>query len=160
MAKMILTPGGELDLVTPADLQNHLDKQTRAIHQTIREEIRGVKHMRFRGQGNLSAATSTVVIDGPQGGYAWSIRRISILGATSQPVNFFRTTDGVSSQNWNFVAEFLTIPDIQIFSSNSCILLPDESMLFTPQGATPPGQVWIGGEAVEVPAEMLGKLLL
>lgn len=119
MAKMILTPGGELDLVTPTDLQNHLDKQTRAIHQTIREEIRGVKHMRFRGQGNLSAASSTVIIDGPQAGYAWSIRRVSITGATSQPVNLFRTTDGATFQNWNFLTEFLSIPDIQIFSSNS-----------------------------------------
>lgn len=159
MTKQIVDPGSVWDIVTPTDLESSLSKHGERLVSAIQQEqYRGIKPMRFRNNFTLGN-NQTQVVQGPRAGYVWSVRRVSIwTTGTSQPVNLFVGTDSNTFQQNGFIVAFPTIPAGQVFSSHSLIVNPDEYLQFV-SGATGPGAISVNGFGIEVPAEMVGKLL-
>ncbi len=132
----------------------------------IRDWYRGIKLIRFNsyansdGSGNLAA----VVIPGPESGYVWDLKRISIIGpaiynSTSGPfANIFRgavATDAVDSA---FVSS-LVVSNATTWPKLAVTYTAGENLLISGGNMAVNATALINGQAIEVPAEMLGKLV-
>lgn len=176
MSKVRLDIGAEVDFLTKGELDDSLEKQDeRRAKAAERERLSGVKYFRLPrlfatpasgtvvlGQAWSANGTSQVYTDqicGPNQGYVWSIRRISVtgLGTGNSPdlLNIYRndiTFDPVWQLNGNSFA--------YTFSRGELMLLPGEKLVASSLGSmTATTQVVLSGEAVEVPAELIGKLV-
>jgi len=163
VTKLRFTPGGEYDLVTPADLDKQLGSMSdRLVHNLVREEARGVKYIRLRALGSVSQ-TGILDCGGPKPGFAWSVRRISVITTFNGTADLYRSTDVTSVNAQGFIQE-ITVPSATfvgtwLFSSDAFILMPDEHAVITSLQSNL-GSSTANGGAIEVPVEMLGKLLL
>jgi len=163
VAKFRIEPGREFDVVSTSEMTAALDAHKRdMLHALVREQLRGIKYMRIAGRG---PASQTQIIDcgGPRAGYLWSVRRVSISSTFNGTADLYRSTDAITAPPAlrGFVEE-ITIPASTFladwkFSSNSCIVLPDEHLVVTSNQSNL-GACIVNGDAVEVPEEMAGKL--
>jgi hypothetical protein len=131
-------------------------------------QARGVKWMRLPViTGTASSSTLTLdeshgaPIVGPEGGYAWSLRRIVIDGMTSgttpDVVNMYRNSTGVGSPPlWQFNGNNFGYT----FGRLEMVLNGGDTLKFLSVGTfAATGLIRVSGELVEVPAEMLWKLV-
>ena len=140
-----------------------------------RDRYRGVKWMRIPAlQGNVTAAGINLGenVGGAEGfqdrvapdeGYAWSIRRVIVAGlaagATPDVVNLYRSSSG---QQGGLLWQFNGNNFGYTFGKGQMTLMPGDSMTLVSVGAVTAAVgtlITVSGEAVNVPAEMLGKLL-
>lgn len=164
MSKVKLQAGVELDLLNKGELQDALQKQADA---DLVARLRGVKHMRLPETLTGTAASSKLSIDGnqsvpplgPRQGYVWSIRRLVIsgltTGATPDVVNVYKGAPGAGVPLWQFNGNNFGYT----FGRLELTLYGGETLSFQSVGTfNATGQIAIGGELLEVPAELIGKL--
>ena len=96
----------------------------------------------------------------PNEGFVWSIRRLSCngLGTGTSPdiLNIYRNGTGVApcwqlnGNNWGYS-----------FGPTELLLLPSEQLIAASLGSmTSTAQITLTGDAIEVPMQMIGKLVL
>ena len=129
------------------------------------DAVKGIKYIRLptlRGtpvNGTVALGT-TGEFRGPHAGYLWSIRRLSVsgLGTGTSPdiLNIYRTGTGVppfwqlNGNNWGYS-----------FGPAEMILLPGENLVAASLGSmVSTTQVILAGDAVELPQEMFGKMVI
>jgi hypothetical protein len=133
----------------------------------LREMYRGVKWMRLPVMQATVAATAVTLDDtnnpqvGPEQGYAWSLTRVVVdgmaTGSTPDVVNMFRNAETSQPPLWQFNGNNFGYT----FGLGQVVLLSGDRLQFKNSGAlSATGLIRATGELVEVPAEMLGKLLV
>lgn len=154
--------GAPFETLTQGELRDEL---TRVEQERIRQYARGIKYMRF-GPVAVTIASNAFSIDGtslpdmgPRDGFIWSIRRILVTGlatgATPDVVNLYRNKpSGIPVWQLNGNTFGTT------FGKTELLLLGGETLSIANSGSiTATGQVTLSGDALEVPAEEIVKLL-
>lgn len=175
--RQALVPGAELDMVTPADLDERFERIDRRFDALIRDELRGVKPIRSRGSFSYLGAVSenySIVIPGPNSGYIWSVMYLAFnwSASTLNSAYFARTTSPQNFGNTDFdpnqLRDMLGFNVVnasersfsQTFSRGQLLLNSDESLVaFGTTGAAAVAMA-MTIDAIEVPAEMVGKLVI
>jgi len=129
-------------------------------------QARGVKWMRLpelTGTASGSALnldeSHGVPVVGPESGYAWSLRRIVVdgmtTGATPDVLNMYRNSTG-GAPLWQFNGNNFGYT----FGRLEMVLMSGDTLKFASVGTfAATGRIRVSGELVEVPAEMLWKLV-
>ena len=151
---------------------------TDAVHATGQKVIdlikaeqdlyRGVKWMRLpliQGTASgsaLSMGESAGQECGPDEGFFWAIRRLVVAGltagATPDVVNIWR---GSSSQQGGLLWQFNGNSFGATFGRTELTLMPGDRLQVNSVGTfAATGQITLSGELNQVPAEMMGKLIL
>jgi len=129
-------------------------------------QARGVKWLRLPemyGTPANSALTMDeshgVAVVGPESGYAWSLRRIIVdgmtTGATPDVLNMYRNSTS-GAPLWQFNGNNFGYT----FGRLEMVLMPGDTLKFASVGTfAATGRIRVSGELVEVPAEMLWKLV-
>jgi hypothetical protein len=175
MPKVKLDVGATVDFLNKDELDDALRKYREQAVLAEREKISGLKYFRLprlyatpasgtvvlgeQWSANGTAQTYTDQIMGPNAGYAWSIRRLSVsgLGTGTSPdqLDIYRNgfhTDAVWQLNGNTF--------YQTFGKTEMLLLGGEKLIAASVGSlVSTSQVILSGDAVEVPQELLGKLI-
>ena len=163
MPKVKLDVGAEIDFLNKKEMDDALDGQMKKWRQLDRELLSGIKYMRIpRMVGQASGETlilgdTAPAVVGPESGYAWSVRRISIQGLTNG------TTPDVVGVYRN---DYSTVPvwqlngntPFQTFGKMEFILLGDETLVFYGTSVMATGYIIAAADVVQVPEQMLGKL--
>jgi hypothetical protein len=162
-----ITLQGGMHLEVPNRDENREDV-ARVMDERELVQARGVKWMRLpiiTGTGANSALkldeTTGIPNVGPESGYAWSIRRVVVDGMTSgttpDVLNMFRNSTGVSSAPlWQFNGNNFAYT----FGRLELVLGGGDTLKFASVGTfASTSQIRVTGELVEVPAEMLWKLI-
>lgn len=165
MPKVTLQGGMHLEI--PDREENRADVAT-VINQQELTYARGIKWMRMpiiTGTPAGSALTLDeshgAAIVGPEGGYAWSLLRIVVdgmtAGTTPDVLNMYRNSVGVGQPPlWQFNGNsfFATFPRL------SMVLSGGDTLKFASVGTfAATGLIRVSGELLEIPAEMLWKLV-
>ena len=152
--------GEHYDLVSADELNQHTSRIEKRFDTFIRDLTRGLKVMRLGPAAGTTDASGNVSItlQGPRSGYIWEIRRIAVAGNTADSVTVYRSTDGTT--NPNQYLGVLPLTSYGALGSKSTFLMPDESLVIVGTAlSTKSTTLTVTGEAIEVPAEMIGKLL-
>lgn len=130
-----------------------------------REAVEGIKYFRMPtlyaspANGTVALGTAPPLV-GPNSGYCWSIRRLAVngLGTGANPdiLNIYRNgTVGnpiwqLNGNNWGYS-----------FGPTEMLLLPGESLQAVSLGSmTATGQIFLSGDVIEVPQQMIGRLVV
>jgi hypothetical protein len=167
--------GQSADVLSPGEHKQHLKE---VFEGWDRGRGRGIDDVRFYGQGLI--ASDAVVIPsqpsgqtsygsqypvlGPEDGYVWSVRRISVyqLTGTSDVLYVFRGQVGdtaASIQPSNFIDTMTTANPVVTLGSGRCTLRGGEQLVIVGAALSTTGTLTVSGEAVRVPAEMKYKVL-
>jgi hypothetical protein len=134
-----------------------------------RQQARAFKWMRLPVYTGTPAA-SAVTIDsatngglelGPQQGYAWSIRRIVVDGMTASSttpdiINMYRNAITSQAPLWQFNGNSFGYT----FGRLEMVIMGGDALKFASVGTfAATGLIRVTGEVLEVPAEMLWKLV-
>ena len=160
MALTEIRGGNVINAATPEEVAEIVSQQQR-------QELRGVKWMRLPAMFGTVSASAIVLDDksagpiGPEQGYAWSLTRIVVdglaTGATPDVVNMYRNAQTGQPPLWQFNGNNFGYT----FGLGSIVLLSGDSLRFQNSGTiAATGLIRATGELVEVPAEMLGKLMV
>lgn len=164
MARMRIAPGNEYDIVSPSEMHNALDQHKRSIlDHLVREEIRGVKQFKFKGKltDNL-AGIVTGSVEGPQPGFTWMVRRFVTWEPTTTPGSIANGALCTSADNTfrnDNVVMVGTLPSEWAFSKGVVTVNAGDNLVLQFTGTNSGKTFYLSGEATEVPAEMLAKLL-
>lgn len=172
MAKVKLDVGATVDFLNKDELDDVLSRNRARAEALEREALSGIKYMRLplmyatpaSGTVRLGEAWPgqpyTDQFAGPSQGYVWSIRRLVVtgLGTGTSPdiMNFYR--NGVSGEliwqlNGNSFGE--------TFGKAELLLLPDERLVAQSVGSmTSTNQITVRGDVIQVPSQLMGKLVL
>ena len=171
MPKVKLDVGATIDFLNKEELDDALTDYQKNAEAAEYEKLKGIKYFRLP-RLYATPASGTVVLGeawsgqlytgqivGPNQGYIWAIRRLACngLGTGSSPdeLNIYRAgkhTDPVWQLNGNNFA--------YTFGRGELILLPGENLIAASVGSmTGTSQVTLTGDAIEVPAELIGKLV-
>lgn len=163
--------GAEVDTLTRGELREELARYRAEADAQAQGAMRGIKYFRLP-RLYATPASGTVILGeawagqpytgqllGPNEGYIWSVRRLACngLGTGNSPdlLNIYRnghSTDPVWQLNGNSWA--------YTFGKTEMILLPGERLIAASLGSmTATVQVTLTGDAIEVPAQMIGKLV-
>lgn len=176
MTKYRLEPGREYDFLTPDDMNQALSNfHGSVVDAVVREELRGIKAVRFKAAVYDSAANSfTLDAGGPRPGFMWAIMSM-FLSADQTTINsaFAFLTSDVSSMgipggqmNAATAADCIGILTITqrtnqlTFSKGQCMAFPGQHIGVVGSGNASGANIVLHGFAIEVPAEMVGKLLI
>lgn len=181
MSKLEILPGHTYDVVSPQELDAHFHQVNARLDEMVREVVRGVKVIRFRSNKiNVAVnATSFVCpsIVAPQSGFVWSIAHV-VLASTAVPHNamFARSPDptvaGFSAFDINIPESLNILLDTfnttsrgtfsaLTYSKGAMIFQAGEFPMVVGTGSgTSATTMQMQGTAYEVPAEMVGKLIL
>jgi hypothetical protein len=160
MAKVKLDFGAEVDFLDKGELDDSL---SRYFSRQESAKLQGIKYFRLPMLiGSVSGNAFSIGGTGPQQcgpgqGYAWSIRRLLIngltAGTTPDVANFYRHPN--PQPLWQLNGNNFG----QTFGRLELLFLPGEYLVVKSVGTiAATGQIMITGDAVEVPAEMIGKL--
>jgi hypothetical protein len=150
--------GSKIDIPSAAEIAALVDV-------TERERWRAVKYMRLP-QMSGKAASSALAIGagaaqvGPEGGYAWVIRRLIVSGMTTggtpDVANLYVNDSGANQQPlWQFNGNNFGYT----FGKGELVINGGEIMLLASVGTfAATGLITLSGSLIEVPAEMLGKI--
>lgn len=163
MPKTIFKAGVELDLLSQDELDQSLGRHFAAQEAA---KLHGIKPMRLPETLYGTAASNKLTLSvangnapvGPRSGYAWVFKRLIVNGLTSgstpDVVNLYHdSTTGVPL--WAFDGNHFgyTFGELQI------TLYGGETLALASVGTfNSTSQITLGGELVEVPQELLGKL--
>jgi hypothetical protein len=173
MAQQVIRGGAYLDIPDIAEIsatvgeqvQHHLAAEREMTEAVQRDQARAVKWLRLpvvlQGFGANSALALTVGAGfnlGPDQGYAWSIRRLAVSGLTAG------ATPDVVNLNLNaakpLLWQFTGTATCAAFGKLSLVLQPGDRLELSSVGTfASTSLVTLAGELVEVPAEMLWKLI-
>jgi hypothetical protein len=171
MARVKLDIGAVVDFVTKDEMDESLEKHRIEGDKLAQGYSKGIKYFRLprmygapvTGTLRLGEATTAGAMSGPYcgpaEGYLWSIRRLTIngLGTGTLPdiVNFYRSgfsADPVWQLNGNSWGA--------TFGKTEMVLLGGEFLLAKSVGSmTATATITVQGDVIEVPAEMIGKLV-
>ena len=165
MAEIRLQAGAIIDIPNRAEIKDTFSQELDARE---RQAARGFKWMRlpvYTGTPASSAVTidpksNGGVILGPESGYAWFLRRIVIdgmtTGQTPDVINMFRNSVTAQPPLWQFNGNNFGYT----FSNFEMTLIGGDSLQFASVGTfAATGLIRVSGELIEMPAEMLFKLL-
>jgi hypothetical protein len=133
--------------------------------EQVKAAVSGIKYFRLPtlyatpASGTVILGTVAGMFLGPHAGYVWSIRRLTAggLGTGTSPdiLNIYRNgTNGVpvwqlNGNNFGYT-----------FGPTEMLLLPGENLTAASLGSlVATVQITLTGDAIEVPQEMLGKLV-
>lgn len=164
MPQVELKAGVKFDVLSKGELDSSLMHYF-AARETAR--LRGLKYMRLPEYLSGKASSSAISLGiergqkpvGPGEGYAWTFRRLLVNGLTSgaspDVVNLYRGSSGTQPL-WQFNGNSFAYT----FGKGDIVLLGGETLALASVGTfSATGQVTLSGELIEVPAELLGKLL-
>lgn len=171
MAHIRIEAGAEFDVVSPGELDKSLAREAARARAAELEMLAGIKYRRIP---QLTGTAAAGVLDiggdsqpgwsgkpvGPAQGYAWEIKLISVngltAGATPDVVNLFILGAGSNLAWWQFNGNNFSYT----FGKAELVLLPGETLRIASQGTfAATGPVTLIGSAMQVPAEMLAKLV-
>lgn len=153
--------GGKIDVPSAAEIATVVGGQ-------LREMYRGVKWMRLpetlRGtaaSGVLTLGIEAGEIVGPDQGYVWALTRLVVDGLTggavADTVNLYRNSSAGQAPLWAFNGNNFAYT----FDPGQMTLMPGDTLRLISQPTfTATGLIRLSGELVEVPAEMLPKLVI
>lgn len=154
-----ITAGGYFDFLTNEEFQEMMGHH---FDDFIREVVRGIKYIRMPLlTGTASGGVLTIgqgnTITAPEQGYAWSFKRLAVSGLTTGTspdiVNLYRG-DNLINPVWQFNGNNFAYT----FGKLDMVLLAGENFVLNGT-ITSTSQITLTGDAIEVPQEMLGKLV-
>lgn len=166
MALFTVRGGEQIETATPDEVRGIVREARVAERAAELEHFRGVKWMRLpQLQGSASAGALSLGAAsqyGPDQGYAWCLRRVTVTGLTSgtspDVVNlYFNDSSTGQPIIWQFNGNNFG------YTFGKCELtLRSGDILFLKSTGTfaATGNIIMAGEMIEVPAEMLPKLAL
>jgi hypothetical protein len=157
--EVVIRGGASYDLPNAEEIRQIVGEQ-------VRVEDRGVKWMRLpvlQGTASNSAITLSDLNGAPLGpdqGYAWNLRRIVVdgmtSGATPDVLNMYRNAITGQPPLWQFNGNTFGYT----WSKGEMTLSPGDALKFASVGTfAATGLIRVTGELIEVPAEMLAKIL-
>lgn len=158
MAKTKLAAGQEIETLTPAELEKHLDAQTR---DSFREMARGVSTFQVKDSALISTAIATFPTGtsegyGPDTGFAWAVTRLSVNNlATADVVKIYR--DAVA--DGNYVGQVTGANPVAQFGTKGLILRGGQGIILRGTGLTATGYLYLTGEGMEIAETDIYKLL-
>jgi hypothetical protein len=146
MALQMIRGGSPVDIPTPGEVADVVDLRTRAFYreqqqiqnERDREKYRAVKWLEVvvtgtaDGSGNITLPTKGQPILGPEQGYAWSVRRISVNGITpggSAFLNLFYSDGAGGTGLTKFIDSLSAFDAARYASSGSIIVMPGRSLM-------------------------------
>ena len=165
MAKVKLDIGATIDTLSKSELDDSLAKYRQQADAYSQGAMRGFKYIRM-GRLYATPTTGTVVIGtgypnmAPDSGYVWSVRRLSAtgLGTGNAPdiLNIYR-----NETNTDPVWQLTGTTWCSTFGKAEFLLLSGEFLMAKSLGSMiSTSQITLSADVVEVPAEMIGKLLV
>lgn len=159
MAEVVIRGGASVDIPTPGEIAGIVAAQ-------LREQLRGIKWMRLPILSGVASNSAITLGDkagaplGPDQGYAWTIRRMVIDGMTSgttpDVINLYRNAVTGQAPLWQFNGNNFGYS----FGPLELVLMPGDALKLASVGTfAATGTIRMSGEVVEVPAEMLAKLV-
>lgn len=159
--KQDLGPLGMIDLLTDRELKETLGHHFDSV---VRDWVRGIKYIRLPllagfadGSGNLALGVS-MTTNAPNQGYAWSVKRLAVSGLTAgvtpDVVNVFRGGDS-NNPVWQLNGNNFAYT----FGKLDLVLLAGENLFLTGASLASTSRITLTGDCIEVPQEMLGKLV-
>jgi hypothetical protein len=160
-----ITLQGGMHLEVPNRDENREDV-ARVMDERELVQARGVKWMRLP-EITGTPANSALALDeshgalvvGPEQGYAWCLRRVVVdgmtTGTTPDVLNMYRNSTGLAPL-WQFNGNNFAYT----FGRLELTLMGGDTLKFASVGTfAATGRIRVSGELVEVPAEMLWKLI-
>jgi hypothetical protein len=143
--------GAEFDVLSPDEFHKGMGDQHDRARAMVAAELAGVKWMRVAPP--LPVPVLSYQFQGPAAGFAWDLKQITCTLSAAGTVAAF---NGESANNRLIaVANTAFVFQVMPFTSQTGIVLPQEQV-FVLATATIVG---IMLTAVQVPAEMIGKLI-
>jgi len=166
MAQQMIRGGAPVDIPTPAEVADVVDVRARAFareQQAIadareRDRVRTIKPVRAAGPSAAKAAS--FFIPGPDSGYMWNVKLISVQVDAADTVQAFITTaaPATGATPRSLISNFGASATSQVitFSSDQILLNPDEGLWLT---AAAHNITAYFITAVEVMAERIAEVL-
>jgi hypothetical protein len=169
-----MVPGSAYDLVSTKEMDSHISGIHSKMDQFLRQAVVGVKPI--RSTSGLQTATGTflrLVVPGPESGYIWSVSRVTIGSTFLVPgPMLFRTGDpnGII-MSANLVPDGPSeMKNVYTFPASNMTVTFNKAQLLLQAGESLVAGLFDAGlaahnfslsfDAIEVPAEMIGKLLM
>ncbi len=158
--EVMIKAGAKLETTTPAETEQIVGSAVRGhFDAQERQRARGVKLIRASAPGPLPLASTLLIPNGPESGYIWSLRLLSVQLASAGTCLAYITSSapGTSATPQRLVANFSTSSTSQVitFPTAAAMLYQSEGLyLSASQNIT----AWFLA-GWEVPAEMEYKLL-
>lgn len=181
--KVQIRANAEYDLASSAELQQHYAQLDARFNELIRDQLRGIKLIRLP-QVNILASGATVTIPGTQGGtgaaieigpesgFVWRIGRITVSSNVAAdnkaagavpvpglPVSLYVSSDGGTDGARGLVDTSAACGAAYYPGSRGMYLMPSEQLVAVITGTTAGSVYTFAGQAISVPAEMMGKLI-
>lgn len=152
-----MQPGAEFDVLTPHELRTHLLQQHNAFMHALHETRRGMQYHRFilALQADAAGNLSTVSDLGPESGFVWDVRRITIsnsggaIGAVAVFVNDVQPT--------SLVQPSTACPELFTYSKESFVMKPNELLAFVGTALGAGNTIYISGQANELAMNEVGR---
>ena len=152
MARTIIKAGGVLDTPSMAELRAEFDLRDR-------QRGRGVKAIRASGIGPSPAAGTLIIPNGPEAGYIWALRLLSVqLASTGTALAYITSSAPVTSatpQRLVFNGSTSATGQVTTFPAAACMLYSGEGIYLS---AYQNISAWFMA-GWEVPSEMQWKIL-
>lgn len=154
---------GTFDLLTKDELAAALGHN---LDNAVREAMRGIKPIRIgqagTGTTDGTGAIAETIVPGssPEQGYAWTVRRVSCgIGGTGK-IQLWWGGIGASSAPGHYIGTLDVATGFTAFSRGAVILNNGEGIVVTATGLSViNAQFTIAIQALEVPSEMIGKII-
>lgn len=160
---------GTIDLITPGELGDQLHAHLgTAFSRHLRETLRGISYIRrdiknppsnnVTGSYSVSGTWFDYVIDGPESGYFWDLRLVSLSNVNQAAY----TAEGVFLDEQYMIPTALPIAvaannnAVFFYSKAQCVVRASERLHILTNSANIQS---IHISAVQVPEEMQGKIL-
>lgn len=155
--------GNPLDILTKQELESAMATK---VDDVMREQLRGVKPIRVgqtgTGSTDGSGNIAETLVPGvrPREGYVWTVRRVSCgIGGTGK-IQLWWGETGASSNPGHFIGLLDVAVGFVTFSRGAFLLNNGESLAVTATGLSAlNSQFTIAVQALEVPSEMVGKIV-
>lgn len=152
-----------VDMVTAPEINEVMSNR---FDSYLRDRFRGIKWMRLPVMsGKVSGGAITLGISsgnvcGPDSGFLWSVKRLIVSGLTSGAtpdiVNLYLNDNFSQSPLWQFNGNNFGYT----FGKMELALMGGDTLsLQNVNTLTATGNITLTGELIEVPAEMMGKLV-
>ena len=159
--EVLIKAGAVVDVPTSAEVTQTIQQAWRdQADAQQRAEARGIKAIRLSAPGSSPAAKTLYIANGPEPGYLWSVRLLSVQLASADTVLAYITSSapGTGATPQRLIANMSTSSANQVvtFTSASCLLNPAESVYLAAAAQNITAYFLAGWE---VPAEMAYKIL-
>lgn len=158
MAKYQFKANSFFESMTQDEMQESLSTSQKNWFQ---EMARGLKHFRIQPSSvAISAGAATLPNPafpiGPRDGFIWEVTRISVVGLSGSDVAkiYINTVNDM-----NFVNQVSAGSPTAIFGEKSFVLHPGDTIIITGSSLSATGNLTVTGEAVEVAAIDIWKIL-